>query len=108
MLESGRRNADRFQVEFYVVSVQEPSLSPQEQAMLEPNLNYARQLEAQVEILSGFDNAEAILKFAKEQGITQIFIGHSTRHGIRTRILGSLVDRLIPSAEGIDVVVYPQ
>ena len=108
MLESGRRNADRFQGEFYVVYVQERSLSQQEQAMLERNLNYARQLEAQVENLSGFDNAEAILKFAKEQGITQIFIGHSTRHGIRTRILGSLVDRLIPSAEGIDVVVYPQ
>jgi two-component system, OmpR family, sensor histidine kinase KdpD len=108
MLESGRRNADRFQGEFYVVYVQERSLSQQEPAMLERNLNFARQLGAQVEILSGFDNAEAILQFAKEQGITQIFIGHSTRHGIRTRILGSLVDRLIRSAEGIDVVVYPQ
>jgi two-component system, OmpR family, sensor histidine kinase KdpD len=107
-LESGRRNADRFQGEFHVAYVQERSLSPQEQLTLEQNLNYARELGAHVEILAGFDNAEAILRLAKERGITQIFVGHSTRHGLRTRILGSLVDRLIRSAEGIDVVVYPQ
>ena len=108
MLESGRRNADRFQGEFYVVHVQERSLSPGEQRVLDENLDYARELGAQIEILSGFDNAEAILKFARQKGITQIFIGHSTRHGLARRIWGSLVDRLVRSAEGIDVVVYPQ
>jgi two-component system, OmpR family, sensor histidine kinase KdpD len=108
MLESGRRNADRFQGEFYVVYVQERSLSQAEQGVLDENLDYARELGAQIEILSGFDNAEAILKFARQKGITQIFVGHSTRRGLARRIWGSLVDRLIRSAEGIDVVVYPQ
>jgi len=108
MLESGRRNADRFQGEFYVVYVQELSLSPQGQEVLKSNLDHARELGAKVETLSGFDNAEAILKFAKHVGITQIFVGHSTRQGLQTRIWGTLVDRLIRSAEGIDVVVYPQ
>jgi two-component system sensor histidine kinase KdpD len=108
MLESGRRNADRFQGEFYAVYVQERALSPQDQEVLKRNLDYARELGAQVEMLSGFDNAEAILRFAKQVGITQIFVGHSTRHGVQTRIWGTLVDRLIRSAEGIDVVVYPQ
>lgn len=108
MLESARRNADRFQGEFYVVYVQERTLSQQDQLVLEQNLDRARELGADVEALSGFDTADAILKFAKEKGITQIFVGHSTRHGLQTRIWGSLVDRLIRSAEGIDVVVYPQ
>ena len=108
MLESGRRNADRFQGEFHVVYVQESSLSPQGQEVLKSNLDYARELGARVEVLSGFDNAEAILRFAKQAGITQIFVGHSTRYGAQTRIWGTLVDRLIRSAEGIDVVVYPQ
>ncbi|HUJ82487.1 MAG TPA: universal stress protein, partial [Candidatus Acidoferrales bacterium] len=76
--------------------------------ILEQNLEYARKLEAQVEILSGFDTAEAILKFARRTGITQIFVGHSTRHGVQKRVWGNMVDRLIRSAEGIDVVVYPQ
>jgi two-component system sensor histidine kinase KdpD len=108
MLESGSRNADRFQGEFYVVYVQEHSLSDQDRLTLEQNLNYARELSAQVEILSGFDTSEAILRFAREKGITQIFVGHSSRHGLQRRLWGSLVDRLVRSAEGIDVVVYPQ
>jgi K+-sensing histidine kinase KdpD len=75
---------------------------------LEQNLEYARELAAQVDILSGFDTADAILKFARQEGITQIFVGHSTRHGLQKRVWGNLVDRLIRPAEGIDVVVYPQ
>jgi two-component system, OmpR family, sensor histidine kinase KdpD len=108
MVESGRRNADRFQGEFYVIYIQERSLSERAQSTLDRNLNYARELGAQVEVLHGFDNAETILNFAKQKGITQIFIGHSTHDGLQTKIWGSLVDRLIRSAEGIDVVVYPQ
>jgi two-component system, OmpR family, sensor histidine kinase KdpD len=108
MLESGSRNADRFQGEFHVVYVQERSLSQEDCLTLEQNLDYARELGARVEILTGFDTADAILKFARQKGITQIFVGHSTRHGIHRRIWGSLVDRLIRSAEGMDVVVYPQ
>ncbi len=108
MLESGSRNADRFQGEFHVVYVQEHSLSDADRLTLEKNLNYARELGAQVEILSGFDTSEAILRFARQKGITQIFVGHSSRHGIQRRLWGSRVDRLVRSAEGIDVVVYPQ
>jgi two-component system sensor histidine kinase KdpD len=107
MLESGSRNADRFQGEFYVAYVQERALSTQDRLTLEQNLNYARELGARVEILSGFDTSDAILKFAREKGITQIFVGHSSRHGLRRRLWGSLVERLVRSAEGIDVVVYP-
>jgi two-component system, OmpR family, sensor histidine kinase KdpD len=108
MLESGRRNADRFQGEFHVVYVQERARSQQERRILEQNMNYARELGAQVEILHSFDTADAVLKCAREKGITQIFVGHSTRHGLWNRIWINLVDRLIRSAEGIDVIVYPQ
>jgi two-component system sensor histidine kinase KdpD len=107
MLESGRRNADRFQGEFYVVYVQQPVLSQQDRKVLQQNLDYARQLGAQVEILTGLDATEAILKFARQKGITQIFIGHSMREGGWRRLWGNSIKRLISSAEGIDVVVYP-
>jgi len=107
MLESGRRNADRFQGEFYVVYVNQPALSQEDRVTLEQNLNYARQLGAHVEVLSGLDAAEAILKFARQKGITQIFIGHSMRQGAWRRLWSNLIDRIIRSAEGIDVVVYP-
>ena len=108
MLESGRRNADRFQGEFYVVYVQQPALSEQDQMILQENLDYAHKLGADVEVLKGADAAQEILKFAAQRGITQIFIGHSTapQDGWR-RLRSAPVDRLIRSAEGIDVVVYP-
>ena len=108
MLESGRRNADRFQGEFHVVYVQQPALSERDQMVLEQNLEYARKLGADVAVLSGVDAAQSILKFATQRGITQIFVGHSTaRHDGWRRFRSNLVDRLIHSAKGIDVVVYP-
>ena len=107
MLESGRRNADRFQGEFYVVYVQQPVLSLQDRQVLQQNLDYARQLGAQVEVLNGLDTTDAILKFAHQKGITQIFVGHSMREGGWRRLWGNSIKRLISSAEGIDVVVYP-
>jgi len=107
MLESGRRNADRFQGEFYVVYVQQPGLSQHDRQILQQNLDYARQLGAQVEVLTGLDATDAILKFAHEKGITQIFVGHSMREGGWRRLWGNSIKRLIRSAEGIDVVVYP-
>ena len=61
MLESGRRNADRFHGELYVVYVQQPVLSQEDRSILQQNLDYARQLGAQVEILSGLDAVDAIL-----------------------------------------------
>jgi len=108
MLESGRRNADRFQAEFYAVYVHQPAISQKDRAALQQNLDLARQMGAQVEVLSGLDAGDAILTFAKEKGITQIFIGHSSKEGAWRRLWSSLVDRLIRSAEGIDVNVFPQ
>jgi two-component system sensor histidine kinase KdpD len=107
MLESGRRNADRFQGEFYVVYVQQPALSQEDSAILQQNLDYARQLEARVEVLNGLNATDAILKFARQKGITQIFIGHSMREGGWRRLWSNSIERLIRSAEGIDVIVYP-
>jgi two-component system sensor histidine kinase KdpD len=107
MLESGRRNADRFQGEFYAIYVHQPVISHEDRAILEQNLKYARQLGAQVETLSGLDAADTIVNFARVKGITQIFVGHSTREGAWRRLWRNLIERLIRSAEGMDVIVYP-
>ena len=79
MLESGRRNADRFQGEFYVVYVQQPALSQKDQAVLEQNLDYARKLGAQVEVLSGADAAEAILNVRAPNAALRKFLSGTVR-----------------------------
>src|SRR5438552_6923885 len=53
ILESGRRNADRFHGELFVAYVRQPELSPADQAALEKNLAIAREFEAHVQVLEG-------------------------------------------------------
>ena len=109
ILESGRRNADRFHGELIAAYVRQPALSPEDQAALDKNLAIARELGATVRVLETHrDPAKALVTFAREIGITQIFIGHSMRKGWWHEFLGNPVDRLIDLAEGIDVRVFPQ
>ena len=108
ILESARRNADRFHGDMLVTYVLQPNLSPQDQAALDQNLAIARELGAVIHVLSGPDQIGSLAQFAKENGITQIFIGHSQQLGWLPNLRGNPVDRLIELAEGIDVRVFPQ
>jgi two-component system sensor histidine kinase KdpD len=109
ILESGRRNADRFHGELFVAYVRQPDLSSADQTALEENLAIAREVNALIKVLEGQrDPARALVTFAREAGITQIFIGHSMRKGWWERLRGNPVERLISLAEGIDVRVFPQ
>jgi two-component system sensor histidine kinase KdpD len=107
MIESGRRNADRFHGELIVAYVQQHHLGPEDQAALDGHLAVAREANAQIEILEGDEAVEAILHFARERGVTQIFVGHSLEKGWLRRLRGSHVDRIIRGADGMDVRVFP-
>ncbi len=107
MITSGRRNADRFHGELFVVYVKQHIVPRELRQVLEANLEFARKLGAQVEVLSGMNPVEAIVKFAREKGITQIFIGHSLKQGGWRRLWTNFINRLVHSAEGINVSVFP-
>jgi two-component system sensor histidine kinase KdpD len=107
IIESGRRNAERFHGELYVAHVEQPQLTKEDEAALERNLAIARQAGARIKILDGEDPIDAIVKFARAEGVTQIFIGHSQRKSWWQRLAGSPVDDLIRAAGGIDVRVFP-
>jgi two-component system sensor histidine kinase KdpD len=76
------------------------------QEMLDQNLELARKLGAEVHVLEGSDPMGAIIKFAREQRVTQIYIGHTQRSSWRFWAANP-VDRLIEAAEGIDVRIFP-
>jgi two-component system sensor histidine kinase KdpD len=107
MIQSGRRNADRFHGDLTVAYVNQPELTADDQAALERNLAIARDAQAHIEILDGEDAVGTILKFAREHGITQIFVGHSTRQRWWERLTGTPLDRLIRDADDIDVRIFP-
>src|SRR6516162_979943 len=108
ILESGRRNADRFHGELFAAYVRQSNLSKEDENSLEKNLDIAREVGAIIKVLEGPDVVRSLITFAREIGITQIFIGHSQRSDWWQRLRGNPVERLIDLAEGIDVRVFPQ
>jgi len=108
MLASGRRNADRFHGELFVVYISYPGLREVEETKLKGQLEEAKRLGAQVEVLDGDDPVETLMEFARAHRITQIFIGHTRRDHWWDRFVGGPIDRVIRAAEGIDVRVFPR
>jgi two-component system sensor histidine kinase KdpD len=107
MIESGRRNADRFHGELFAVYIRHDRLSEKDEITLQEQLDEARQVGAQTAALDGYDPVETLMDFARAHRITQIFVGHPGRVHWWDRFVGGPLDRLIRAAEGIDVRVFP-
>jgi two-component system, OmpR family, sensor histidine kinase KdpD len=99
---------DRFHGELFVVYVGQADLSADDQSALERNLTIAREAGALVRLLeSGHDPINAIVQFAREHRVTQLYVGHSPHQGWWSRLKKTAVDRLIEAAEGMDVKLFP-
>ena len=109
MLESGARAARRFHGQLLAIYVKQGELTREAEETVADNLEFARKLGAEVHVIDGDggnDPAAEIIRFAREQRITQVFIGHtqqsSWKFWSRTP-----VDKLIREAEGMDVRIFP-
>lgn len=107
MIESGERNKERFQGELYAVYVCELGRSKRDRVTIRKYFDAAKKAGATTDILESDDPISAIVDFARDKRITQIFIGHSVHNTWRDRLFGDPVLRLIREAEGIDVRVFP-
>jgi len=106
MLRSGQRNAQRFHGALLVAYVEQENLPPGDRERLQQHLDLARELGAEIHSLHGEDFVSTILDFAREQHITQIFLGHTGRKQ-RPWLARSPVDRLIDAAEEFDLRLFP-
>src|SRR5450631_3463011 len=100
MLESGQRNARRFHGALLVAYVEQSALDDADRVRLDGYLTLAREMGAEVHCMHGGDFADTLLEFAREQRITQLFLGHSQRDR-------SPVEKLIDAAEDFDVRLFP-
>jgi two-component system, OmpR family, sensor histidine kinase KdpD len=107
MIETAQVIAHRFHGELIVAHFNEPELSPVDRAVFEQKLDFARSAGARIEVLDGHEPADAILDFAKNNGITQLFIGHSQRPTVWSRMWGTSFNRLIQKSQGMDVRIFP-
>ena len=107
MLDSGARNRDRFHGELIAAHLNRPDWSPEQREKVNQTVELARQKGAEIVVLDGEDPVDTLLRFARQRGITQIYVGHKGRDKWWERAFGSDLDRLIRAAEGIDVRVFP-
>jgi two-component system sensor histidine kinase KdpD len=107
MIRRGRRQADRFHGELHVVYVDQDETTVEDRNRIDRHLSLAREANAEVHVLRGEDPVRCILSFAEQHGITQIFVGHSQRHGWLDRLRPNPVERLILETEGMDVRIFP-
>lgn len=107
MLESGVRNRDRFHGELIAAHLNRPDWSPEQRKKVQEGVELARQKGAEIAELDGEDPVDTILRFARQRGITQIYVGQKGRESWWERAFGNDLDRLIRSAEGMDVRVFP-
>ena len=79
MLESGARATNRFHGQMLALYVKQDQLTREAEETIHGTLRLARKLDAEVHVLEGRDPIATILRFAREQHIAQLFIGHTQR-----------------------------
>ncbi len=102
-----RRLAYNLEASWIAVHVESPlPLSETDKRRLLDNLSLARELGAEVITVAGDDIAEALLRVARQQNVSQIVVGKPLRSGFQELIGGrSLVDRLIRNSGDVDIYV---
>src|SRR5262250_2559614 len=107
MIASAKRSAARFHCDVLAVYVRQKGLAGADREQLEEALEKSKTSGLQVEVLDGEDPVTSIVQYARAHGITQIFVGHSAKRDLGTRMFGSAVSRLVREARGMDVRVFP-
>jgi two-component system sensor histidine kinase KdpD len=110
MIESGARAAQRFHGQLLAVYVKQPNLTRAAEETVRESLDFAGKLGAEVHVIEQDNDSSpiaAIIRFAREQRITQLFIGHSRQSSWKFWTQNP-VDKLIREAEGMDVRIFPK
>jgi two-component system, OmpR family, sensor histidine kinase KdpD len=112
LLRVGSRMAGRLATDWYAVYVETPKeepgrIKPADHAALADNIRFARQLGAKVVKLKGSRVADALVEFAKREGITHVIFGQSARSRWDLLVHGSIVDRFLRDVRNANVQIVP-
>ncbi len=110
LLRRASRIAGRLNSDWYCVYVQTPEeradrIDATVQRKLVENIQLAQTMGAEVVQVPGTDVADALLEFARARGVSLILAGQSRKAWWQRVAGGSVVDRLVRNAAGIDVLV---
>jgi two-component system sensor histidine kinase KdpD len=112
LLRNGARIAGRLGSVWYVVYVESPehdkaSGDSSESAQLTQNIALAEELGATVVKLKARKVADALIDFARREGITHVIFGQSARSRWKIFLKGSIINRFLGAVKDAAVQVIP-
>jgi len=113
LLRTGSRIAGRLAEDWYAVYVETPReepgrIAPGDHASLTENIQFAEHLGARVVKLKGRNVADALIEFARREGITHVIFGQTGRSRWDLFWRGSIIDRFLREMRNTTVHVVPQ
>src|SRR5215813_740485 len=112
LLRIGSRIAGRFASDWYAVYVETPSeemgrIKPEDYAALQQNIRFAEDLGAKVVKLKARRVADALIAFARREGITHVVFGQTSRSRWDILLHGSIINRFLAEVRDAAVQVVP-
>jgi two-component system, OmpR family, sensor histidine kinase KdpD len=112
LLRVGSRIAGRLADDWYAVYVETPReepgrIDPQDFVALQENIRFAEGLGARVVKLKGRNVSDALIEFARREGITHVIFGQSARSRWNILLHGSIINRFLNEVREATVQVVP-
>ena len=112
LLRTGSRIAGRLASDWFAVYVETPSeeparINPEDHVTLMDNIRFAEELGALVIKLKGKRVADALIDFARREGITHVVFGQSARSRWDILLRGSVINRFLSEVRDATVQVVP-
>jgi two-component system sensor histidine kinase KdpD len=112
LLRTGSRIAGRLASDWYAVYVETPReemgrIRPEDYAALQENIQFAEQLGARVVQLKARNVADALIDFARREGITHVIFGQTSRTRWDIILHGSVINRFLDEVRDATVQVVP-
>jgi two-component system, OmpR family, sensor histidine kinase KdpD len=113
LLRTGSRIAGRLASDWYAVYVETPReemgrIKPEDYAALQENIQLAQQLGARIVKLKARNVADALIDFARREGITHVIFGQTSRSRWDILLHGSVINRFLDEVRDATVQVVPQ
>ena len=112
LLRIGSRIAGRLASDWYAVYVETPReevgrIDPADYVALQENIRFAEELGAKVVKLKGKRVADALIDFARREGITHVIFGQSARSRWDILLRGSILNRFLAEVKNANVHIAP-
>src|SRR5215510_4325306 len=112
LLRTGSRIAGRLASDWYAVYVETPReemgrIKPEDYAALQENIRFAEELGAKVVKLKSRKVADALIEFARREGVTHVIFGQTSRSRWDILLHGSIINRFLAEVRDATVQVVP-